>query len=60
MTTFIIWYQYFNGKYWINRTLVRHNFSAALDKLEYLQDAASNNPNLYRNVECSFEELLEE
>lgn len=60
MTTFIIWYQYFNGENWENNTIVRHNFSAALDRLESLQASASNNPNLYRNVECSFPELLEE
>lgn len=60
MTTFIIWYQYYNDKFWENRTIVRHNFSAALDSLEALQNSAKKLPNLYRKIECSFPELLEE
>jgi len=60
--TFFIWYQTMDLKTgeWKNSSYSCLDFSLALRKLEMYNDLSERRPDLYKDVSCDFEELLEE
>ena len=57
---FIVYYQYLEkGTIWRNGRTVSSQFSMALDELNKFNILAERRPDLYRNVTCDFEDILE-